>query len=462
MGHRPQTGSVTRRFVLRGATAAGATLALGKIVGCSLNDAEPAPLGRRPNVIVVLADDMRYDELPFMPNVTSLLVDEGVSFSGARHNISLCSPARAGFLTGQYSMRHKVRSQADGFSVLSDPQETVPVWMRNSGYTTGLIGKYFTGGGRSGPGWDTRRQLAENPQRQRGFTVWDGERETTPTVDQTRYLTDEVTHFLESAAEPFFLWFTPTANHWPIEAPPGHEHDVATLEWPDLREDDVSDKPPWIRSLPSLDEGTLSAGRENQRGRVRELLGLDDTIGSMIEALQVRGSLDNTVVMFSSDNGVFAGEHRMPLVSKNMPYDPSVRVPCVIRAPGLVPGVVTQPTHMTLDLTATCVAVAKAHPDLELDGTSLLEIADNPSRYDDRRLLYDRDNRDNAPGFDCPTAAGVFTATHKLIRYDTTPPTFELYDLEQDPDELTNVADDPAFASQRAALEADLDRLLSS
>ena len=219
MGHRPRTGSVTRRFVLRGATAAGATLALGKIVGCSQNDAEPVPPGRRPNVIVVLADDMRYDELPFMPNVTSLLVDEGVSFSGARHNISLCSPARAGFLTGQYSMRHKVRSQADGFSVLSDPQETVPVWMRNSGYTTGLIGKYFTGGGRSGPGWDTRRQLAENPQSQRGFTVWDGEQETTPTVDQTRYLKDEATHFLESAAEPFFLWLKADVTFLPVMTP---------------------------------------------------------------------------------------------------------------------------------------------------------------------------------------------------------------------------------------------------
>lgn len=461
MGHRPRTGSVTRRFVLRGATAAGATLALGKVVGCSPNASEPPP-ARRPNVIVVLADDMRHDELPFMPNVTSLLVDEGVSFSAARHNISLCSPARAGFLTGQYSMRHKVRSQADGFGVVSNPQRTVPVWMQNAGYTTGMIGKYFTGGGRSAPGWDTRRQLFANPQNQRGFTVWDGERELSPSDDQTKYLTDEVDRFLESAPEPFFLWFTPTANHWPIEVPPGHENDVASLEWPDRREDDVSDKPPWIRSLPNVDDDTLSAAREYQRGRVRELLGLDDTIGSMIRTLRARGSLDNTVVMFSSDNGVFAGEHRMPLLSKNMPYDPSVRVPCVIRAPGLVPGIVTQPTHMTLDLTATCVDVAQARPDLELDGTSLLEIANNPSRYDDRQLLYDRDNRDNGPAFDCPTAAGVFTATHKLIRYDTTPPTFELYDLERDPDELTNVADDPAFASRRTALEADLDRLLSS
>ena len=156
---------ITRRFVLQGATAAGAALALGKVAGCSNNDPEPPP-ARRPNVIVVLADDMRYDELPFMPNVTSLLVDEGVSFSAARHNISLCSPARAGFLTGQYSRRHRVRSQADAFGAVSNQHKTVAVWMQDAGYTTGLIGKYFTGGNRSAPGWDTKRQLAENPHLQ--------------------------------------------------------------------------------------------------------------------------------------------------------------------------------------------------------------------------------------------------------------------------------------------------------
>lgn len=461
MGGRARKGTITRRFLLQGGTAAGAALALGKVAGCSKDDPEPPP-NRRPNVIVVLADDMRYDELPFLPNVTSLLVDEGVSFSAARHNISLCSPARAGFLTGQYSMRHQVRSQADAFAAANNQHKTVAVWMQDAGYTTGLIGKYFTGGNRFAPGWDTKRQLAENPQNQEGFTVWDGAQETTPSVDQTRYLSDEVTLFLESAPEPFFLWFTPTANHWPIEPPPGHEDDVASLEWPDDSEEDVSDKPPWIQSLPPVGEEHLRMARAYQRGRVRELLGLDDTIGSMVQALKDRGSLDNTVVMFSSDNGVFAGEHRLPLLSKNMPYDPSVRVPCLIRAPGLAAGVVTQPAHMAIDLTATCVAVADAHPDLELDGTSLLEIAGNPSRYDERGLLYDRDDRDNGTAFDCPPAAGVFTATRKLIRYETTPPTFELYDLEHDPDELTNVADDPAYTSQRTALEAELDGLLSS
>lgn len=441
---------------------AGASLALGRVAGCSSNDdADPAPATAQ-NVIVVMADDMRHDEAEHMPNLTRLLVDEGVSFTAARHNISLCSPARAGFLTGQYSMRHKVRSQSDAFASPNGDRGTVAVWMQEAGYHTGLIGKYFTGRGRSAPGWNVRRQLAARPQQQYGFTVWDGERETEPGVDQTRYLHDEVVSFLDTAPEPFFLWFTPTANHWPFEPPPGHEEAVATLEWPDNREQDVSDKPPWIRALPPIPDDQQQSVRDHQRDRVRELLGLDDTIAAVFEALSARGTLDRTVTMFSSDNGIFLGEHRIPLLAKNLPYEPSVRVPCVIRAPGVPAGVVTQPAHMAIDLTATCVDVAGARPSHDLDGVSLLDIAADPLRFADRRLLYDRDDRDDGALADCPPAAGVFTATRKLVRYETAPPVYELYDLEQDPEEQQNLADDPSRADERKDLEAALDDLLSS
>lgn len=409
-----------------------------------------------------MADDMRFDETPFMPNVTRLLVEGGVSFTAARHNISLCSPARAGFLTGQYSARHRVRSQHDAFSVLNDESKTIAVWMQEAGYHTGLIGKYFTGRARSAPGWTVRRQLASAAQSQLGFTVWDGTDEITPAVDQTRYLADEVVAYVDSASEPFFLWFTPTANHWPLEAPPGHESSLDSLSWPDLREEDVSDKPPWIQSRPAVSRDHLDAVRRAQVLRIRELLGLDDTVGAMFAALEGSGRLERTVVMFSSDNGVLNGEHRLPFLSKNLPYEASVRVPCLLRAPGLSPGVVPQPAQMALDLTATCVDVAGARPTLDLDGVSLLDIAARPTQHDDRRLLYDRDDRDDGGEVSIPVAAGVFTADRKLIRYDTTPSTYELYDLGRDAAELQNLAQDPAHAAERDELEAELDALLAS
>jgi N-acetylglucosamine-6-sulfatase len=467
-GHKVHNGPpeqrasrLTRRDLLQGATAAGAVLALGKVAGCSSDD-EPPAVERPSNVIVILADDMRHDELEHMPNVVRHLGDAGVTFTGARHNIAQCSPARAGFLTGQYSIRHRIRSQTDGFAVQNDSRRTIGVWMQAAGYRTAVVGKYFTGGNRPAEGWDVRRQLSEDPQLQYGFTVWDGTEETAPDVDQTQYLRDEVLSFLETAPEPFFLWFTPTANHWPIEPPPGHEDDTADIVWPDDREDDVSDKPPWIRGLPPLDDAELRRARVYQRGRISELLGLDDTVGALFDSLDARGVLDRTVVMFSSDNGVFVGEHRIPLLSKNFPYEPAVRVPCLLRAPGLEPGVVRQPAQMAIDLTATCVAVADAQPDLALDGVSLLEIAARPADFDDRHLLYDRDDRDNPAAVPAPAASGVFTASRKLVRYDSVPPTYELYDLDDDPDELENRAADPAYAEERGALEADLDALLST
>lgn len=444
---------------------AGAAYALGQSSACSPSDDPDTPQGPAvaPNVIVILADDMRYDEAKYMPNLTRLLVDEGVSFTGARHNISLCSPARAGFLTGQYSRRHQIRSQNDAFARMNDDGNTLPVWMQDAGYDTGVVGKYFTEAGRRvTPGWRFQRMLATGNQQQYGFTVWDGEQIAEPEDDQTAYLRGEVVDFVTTAAEPFFLWFTPTANHWPLEAPPGHEDDAASLEWPDRREDDVDDKPPWIQALPPITDARLEEIRENQRLRIRELLGLDHTIAALITSLADGDRLENTVIVFSSDNGVFEGEHRIPLLSKNLPYDPSTRVPCVVRSPGLAPGTVTQPAHMTLDLTATCVAVAGARAGLALDGFNLLDIAANPGDYDDRRLLYDRDNRDDGAGLLCPPAAGVFTATRKLTRYESTPPTYELYDLEQDPNELANLADDPSYAQDRGSLEAHLDTLLAT
>lgn len=456
----------SRRALLRGATAAGAAYALGQVAACTSSDgADPPadPVDGPPNVIVILADDMRHDEAVHMPNLTRRLVDEGVSFTGARQNISLCSPARAGFLTGQYSTRHRVRSQSDAFGRLNDETQTIAVWMQGAGYDTGLVGKYFTAGARQRavPGWRFQRVLTTGNQQQYGYTVWDGERATEPEADQTAYLRTEVLDFVAGAEEPFFLWFTPTANHFPLEAPPGHEDDVESLAWPDAREDDVTDKPPWIRALPALTDAQQEEVQATQRARIRELLGLDDTIGALCATLDDTDRMGNTVIVFSSDNGVFAGEHRLPLLSKNMPYEPSTRVPCVVRAPGLAPATVAQPAHMLIDLTATCVAVADARPDLALDGVSLLDLAAHPERYDDRRLLYDRDDRDDGPDVTIPAASGVFTADRKLVRYETSPPTYELYDLAGDPDELDNLADDPAHAAERAALEADLDALLA-
>jgi N-acetylglucosamine-6-sulfatase len=422
----------------------------------------------QPNIVVIFADDMRKDEARYMPKLQRLLVAKGTTFDAARHNIALCSPARAGFLTGQYSKRHQVRSQRDTFVRHNDVNKTLAVWLETSGYHTGIIGKYFTAieGDTSHPGWDIRRQLVGKSQDQYDYGVWNGEKTLTPSLDQTRYLEREVVDFLEGAREPFFLWFTPTAGHTPFQAPPAHKRD-GRVSWPDLREDDVTDKPSWIQSLSPITDEVLTGIRNGERKRVRELLGLDDTIAAIIETLQSEGKLTNTVIIFTSDNGILWGEHRIPPGSKNLPYEPAVLVPCVVRGPNFPHTTIRQPVQMSIDLTATCVELAGATPDLALDGVSLAKVVADPSQYDGRELLYDRDDREAftfppPTGLLPPPAGGIFTRNRKLVRYKGEPATYELYDLDADPDELINVADHPSYANDRSQLERALDRLLAT
>jgi arylsulfatase A-like enzyme len=470
-----ERSEITRRALLRGAALVGAgvalqtagTGALARELGAT-RGSDGGASRQRPNVIVVMADDMRADEAPYMPNLQRLLVDRGTSFTAARHNISLCSPARAGFLTGQLSKRHGIRSQRDSFRRNNDVEQTLPVWMQAAGYHTAIIGKYFTSleGKSTPPGWDRRRQLADRGQEERGYRVWDGERLLAPRLAQTPYLRREVVDYLEAAPEPFFLWFTPTANHSPFQTPPGYGGDLADVQWPDGRETDVADKPAWVQSLPPLSDEVLASIREAQQVRLRELLGLDDTLAAMVRTLRARAALADTVIMFSSDNGLLWGEHRIPPGSKNLAYEPSVHVPCVVRGPGFPATTIDEPVHMAMDLTATCVSLARARPGHALDGVSLTEVVADPQGFDDRELLYDRDDRDGFPfpppgSTPAPPADGIFTRNRKLIRSRESPAVYELYDLDVDPDELQNVADDPAYANDRAALEAALDRLLA-
>jgi len=456
-----------------------AAVGAGTVLGSSAGHPDLLPVSRRgrrhgggtrrpPNLIVIFADDMRKDEARYMPSLQRLIAAKGTTFEAARHNIALCSPARAGFLTGQYSKRHQVRGQGDAFHQHNDTKKTLAVWLHSAGYRTGIIGKYFTSreGGTSPPGWDIRRQLATRIQEQYGYGVWDGNELRKPERDQTRYLQREVLAFLDDATEPFFLWFTPTAGHTPFQAPPTHERD-GRVTWPDLREDDVSDKPPWIQLLSPITDDVLLGIRNGERKRIQELLGLDDTIAATIERLEASHRLANTVVVFTSDNGILWGEHRIPPGSKNLPYEPAVRVPCIARGPGFPHTTIHQPVHMSMDLTATCVELAGATPDLPLDGVSLSRIIGDPSSYDDRQLLYDRDAREAftfppPSGMVPPPADGVFTRNRKLIRYKSEPTIYELYDLDADPEELSNVADHPDYLNDRSELEGALDGLLAS
>lgn len=385
----------------------------------------------RPNIVMIMADDMREDELRYMPNVMQLLGREGVRFENSFSPHPLCCPARASFVSGQYTHNHRVWSNKaphGGFAALDDSR-SLATGLDAVGYNTVFLGKYLNGyGGQAAPDGSADNSLAYVPP---GWTDWrgsvDGPRgwdipdaggtyryfDTTlnvngtlrgnPGVYQTRLLGNETADILAQyarAPEPFFLWASYVAPHIgsptepddpePVLRPDGYENLIRTPARPrgvrgmydDLiteppwtgNEADVSDKPFFIRDRPPVSSAELEAITTLARQRAESLHVLDEEVAHTIEVLRELGELDNTIVAFTSDNGYFLGEHRMRQ-GKLLPYEPSLRTPTLMRGPGIPAGEVRRDPFLTIDFAPTFLEAAGARTDPEMDGISLLQSA---------------------------------------------------------------------------------------
>jgi arylsulfatase A-like enzyme len=419
-----------------------------------------------PNILVVMADDQRVDFLPYMPNVRNLVAAPGREFTACRCNVPLCQPSRVGLLTGQTSKRHHVLDNSAEALAGVDLDNTVATWLQDAGYRTGLIGKYLNGAPAMNPkpaGWTTWRQLTGAGEYGGfGYEVCDGATTTAPEQFQMDYLLDEALSFL-AGSEPWFLFLTPTSPHFPFSAQPEDLFAWSDVHWPLVNEVDVSDKPSWIQAFGPLPPAALARFRRTARAQLREGTGIDRMVGAIVNGLDP-AVIANTLVVYCSDNGLEYGEHRRPFngATKFPVYDVSMRVPLVLRGPGITPGVSAEPVTMAADVTATIVAVAGATAALTLDGVDLRDVIANPGAYAARQLLHSKDITDHfGTG---PPGDGITTATRKLWRFPSATGTdrYEAYDLDTDPDELQNWANDPTRLAERDALEAALDALLAA
>jgi arylsulfatase A-like enzyme len=421
-----------------------------------------------PNVLVILSDDQRFDFLQYMPNTRNLIAFQGHDFQHARCNVAVCEPTRVSLMTGQYSIHHGARDVPWESVPTHDHSNTIGAWMQAAGYRTGLIGKYLNGTPNLMPkpgGWDTWLQLDEDTGYQAvGYQVCDGTTLSTPGQFQMEYLRDQALTFMQGS-EPWFLLLTPTSPHFPFDPEPRDLFAWSDVRWPLVIEDDVSDKPSWIADQPPLQPQDHSDFRAAARAQLREGTALDRAIGDIIGSL-APAVLDNTVVVYSSDNGLTYGEHRIPFVGifKNTAYDVGMRVPLIVRGPGFPVGASVAPVAMAPDLTATVLAVGGASANLPGDGIDLRDMIANPSAYTARHILHSR-----GPAFAfgvAPQGDGISTLTRKLYRSPdfplNSPDRYEAYDLDTDPDELNNWAYDPSRRAERDALEAALDALLAS
>ena len=467
-----------------------------------------APAGAaqtKPNVVVVMTDDQRHDEMWAMPLTRKLIGDQGTTFRNSLSTYPLCCPSRSTFLTGQYMHNHGVRDNSPpdgGFDAL-DFSNALGVWMQSAGYRTAHIGKMLNGYG-------VRYDVA-NPQTLINFAPTPpGWNDWFATIDPTTYQVFEtivqdnglihplglLKHSTDGIADravkdvkawapsdqPFFLSLAPSAPHGEVIDPDGGPRASARNDGlfaglpfkpdPSFDEADVSDKPSLIRQFKRFTPDEKGKIAQRGRDRLEALQDVDDLVARLVAALDRAGELDNTIIIYTSDNGFFSGEHRF-FSEKVAPYEPSVRVPLLIRGPGFPAAARRNQLVANIDLAPTIVTLAGATAGRAMDGESLLPYAAKPRHRRHRSIgieasmpapsgllaIYARRYAGINIFYD-----GVRTQRYKYVEYykDVTgKPAHEeeLYDLQTDPHELHSLHADPKHLALKARLKTELDAL---
>ena len=464
-----------------------------------------------PNIIIVLTDDQRWDTIdathespdrpgPVMPILTTEVVNQGVLFANAFATNPLCCPSRSTILRGQYAHTTGIfrnmppNGGAQDFTNGGLDTATLATWLAAAGYRTGLYGKYLNGYGTLWnppalpyvpPGWDEWHafegtdyydyNLAEFgagipvPQLNSyasGCTNYAGcpadEVGEDPCPSPQNYSTDvllaKALDFIDqSAGQPFFLYFAPFAPHGPACPAPRHLtlfQNVPPWRPPNYDEaGDDSDKPDWVQDfcpMPLNKKNNIDALREYMLG---SLQAVDEAIGAIMQKLRDVGQDDNTLLLFTADNGFSWGSHcHRP---KSCAYEECTRVPLVVRYPALapLPRVETR-FGLNIDFALTFTELAGTVPSVPPDGRSLVRVlADTETLWREDFLIEHWDNDDDEET-GIPTLAAVRNQQFKYVEYSTDET--ELYDLAVDPGELQNQTTNPAYAAVQADLAARL------
>jgi len=450
--------------------AAGLTSA---VVACALAAAPGAraatPDGyQRPNLVVILSDDHRWDYLgsvghPFVKTpVMDRLSEEGVAFDNAFVTTSLCSPSRASFLTGQYVHHHGVRNN---LSTWRDENVTVLELLKKAGYDTAFIGKWHMPGRLPElRGVDRFITFTEQGGQGRYFDcplIVDGREVPSRTPYITTELTNYALEFIERPRDrPFILYLAHKAVHHEFLPPP----DLAGLyaDQP-IRLPEEAD--PWVGSTRGfLYSGTLGPISRHMRNYAAAITALDREIGRIVERLEEMGILDRTAIIYTTDNGFFWGEHR--LVDKRWPYEESIRIPMIVRYPALAGGAAAvrgrRASQMVLniDVAPTLLDLAGVEVPEWIDGRSMLPLLRSPAAPGRKAWLYEYFKE--FP-YDVPKIDAVRTERHVYMEYDNGRAP-ELYDVVADPRQRHDLAEAAAGGDATATellgtMRAELARL---
>ncbi len=467
----------------------------------------------QPNIVFILSDDLDVTTSEYWERATNagkddplkktraLLKDKGMTFTHAFAPTPICCPARSTILSGKLGHNTGVLTNAGDkggwqtFRKNGTESKTVAVWLKNAGYRTALIGKYLNGIDKEPkyvpPGWSEWYGMANKGLKEyfgysyditensnvdgtapnpltgfkEGTTVSYGKKESDYSTDViARKTVDFINRAEANDAQPFFLYVAPTAPHLPL--PPARRHAnhpykfASVPKSPNFMEADLSDKPAWM--IATGGARSLITPKWNPidyRLRQGSLYALDDLVESVVKTLTANGEIDNTYIIFTSDNGYNLGAHR--LIHKMVPYEESIRVPMVIRGPGITAGDSRSQMVLETDIAPTIAQWAGLNIPADVDGRALqplLSSAQQPSAWRTDFLMQYYSNGDFANGIseelppafaylagqDVPTYSAVRDGRYKYVEW-TRPfvlkdiPARELYDLQEDPYELENL-----------------------
>jgi N-acetylglucosamine-6-sulfatase len=468
------------------------------------SDVTVLPKSDRPNIVLILADDLdaKMGTTDYMPYLSDLMVAQGISITDFVITNPLCCPSRSTILRGQYVHCHKVYTNAPptgGFEKFNSQgleASTMGTWLQAAGYRTAFLGKYLNG-------YPLPKDKAYVPP---GWTEWYSPAKGKPYVGlhydlnengtivpydaltPENYLTDVLTRksvdFIKRAAaepEPFFVFLSPYGPHEPAVAAERHQNEFLDLQvprTPSFDEADVSDKLSPTKDDPRLTEAEIQKLDEMYVHRVQTVQSVDEMLQQVVQALEETGTLDNTYIIFTSDNGYHLGQHRQ-LGGKSSPYEEDIIVPFVIRGPGIPAGKeVSNYLAGNTDIAPTVAELAGVVPPEYVDGRSMLPLfGDNVPALEDWRnamlvefygvgnvkeesstvhtiglntnvgytnypepgLLEPLDWELQADETPMPNYLAIRTTQYLYVEYAEANET-ELYDLVVDPYELNNIA----------------------
>lgn len=472
-----------------------AILGLGAGLAATAKASALTRAARHPNIILVVVDDLRFDEFgaaghPWLetPNIDRL-AREGAMFTQAIHAIPLCSPNRASILTGQYPSRHGVTGN-EARSELSHRLETFPRELQRSGYRTGFVGKWHMG---------------NDPTPRPGFDYWVSFPGQGAIIDPPLYengrlanvpgyvtdlLTDRALGFLKTAApqrEPFFLYLAHKAIHPDTQQrndgsldlskgsrfTPAPRHAGRYADKPVPRR--INYMPP-DRIMPgaSMEAAILrrkyatgtrqkygveidaSTADATVRARAEMLLSIDEGLGQIFSRLEADGVLDDTVIILTSDNGYFHGEHGLS-VERRLPFEEGIRSPLLVRFPQRVaPGSQVDALVSSIDIAPTILELAGAEIGAHIQGRSFVPALTGSDAAGRADAFVEFNGDEVFDWVDDASYRAIRTRQHKLIHWIQHPDRNAFYDLESDPHELENRIADPRYALVVAALQTRL------